>query len=257
MRGRAIAAHDIGLHLEAVGDRGDIPQVRGDAIFLLDGQTVELIDGAWRAVDADIVFLGSDLDRSPRRHHILDGQGIENIAGRKMARLHCGLIEIDRDLALLAAIGGRHNRTRNGNELWMDEVLGVVIQRLLAEPFAGDAQPHDRHAGGAIADNFWWEDAGRQLAKLILRCRRRFCRGPSDVGARLQVDPDHDESVVGSGLDMIHVIDEVAEILLERSRQPAFELLGIESCILPGQRDDRDIDSRKHIHRRAHDDHRA
>ena len=72
----------------------------------------------------------------------------------------CVRVEIDHDLAELAAVGQRNGGALDGGELGADEVLAQVEDLLLAERLALQAELEDRHAGGVVL-----EDAGRQWCR--------------------------------------------------------------------------------------------
>ena len=86
------------------------------------------------------------------------------------------------------------------------------------------------------------EDAGRELAQLELRGAADLGVGGVEAGARLEVDLHDDLSVDGGRFDVLDVVDQRGERFLVGGGEAAFELFGVESGVLPGDRDDGDID---------------
>ena len=62
---------------------------------------------------------------------------------------------------MVAAPGLRHARSLDGAEPLDDEVGGVVEELLFGQRVAGDGDLHDRHAGGAVANDVRRRDARR------------------------------------------------------------------------------------------------
>ena len=123
----AILAHDVGLHLKSVADAGDIAQIDRGAVDLFERNIRQRFHSARRAVGPDIVLRLADLDRARGHDYALQRQCVQHIAGSDAFGLHRGLVHINRDLALLAAIRRWHHRARDGDQLRADEVGRVVV----------------------------------------------------------------------------------------------------------------------------------
>ncbi len=130
----------------------------------------------------------------------------------------------------------------DGDQLGTDSVEADVVELLLGEPCAGETELQDGNAGGAEVDDLRRQDAGRQLAQHELGDGADLRVGGVQTGARLQVDLDDDYTGDGGGFGVLDVVDQRGESLLVGRGESAFELLGIETGVLPGDRDDRDID---------------
>ncbi len=70
----------------------------------------------------------------------------------------------------------------------MDHVLRVVVEHLLADAVAGDAELKNRHARRAVSHNLRRQNSGRKLAQLKLGGRRNLRIGGSQIGVRLKKD---------------------------------------------------------------------
>ena len=86
--------------------------------------------------------------------------------------------------------GCGHPRALDGAELLDDEVLAVVEELLLAQGLAADADLHDGHAGGAVADDVRRRDARRHDLQERLAGGGHLGLGLRDAGPRLEVDAD-------------------------------------------------------------------
>src|SRR5206468_929525 len=110
----SVATDDVGLHGEPVGDVGDVLDVDGDAVDRLDRDVVEGGDQVGAAVEPDVVLRVADLGRSRRDDQVLVADGRGDVVGRHAAGVHGVRVEVDHDLALLAAPGLGHPRPLDG-----------------------------------------------------------------------------------------------------------------------------------------------
>ena len=101
-------------------------------------------------------------------------------------------VEVDHDRALLAAVDVGDDRAGDGGELRTDEVQAEVVELLLGEALAGEAELQDGHAGGAEVDDLRRQDAGRELTQHELRGAADLGVGGVEAGAGLEVDLDDD-----------------------------------------------------------------
>ncbi len=104
-------------------------------------------------------------------------------------------------------------------------------------------------SGGPVPGGYWrstvWEIGGDLGV------------GGVQARVRLQVDLDDGLPVDGGGLDALDVVHRGREHALVRGRDPPFQLLGVQPGVLPGHRDDRDVDRGKDVGGRARDDDRT
>ena len=155
---------------------------------------------------------------------------------------------------MLAAVGEGDDGAVDAGELGPDEVLGVVVELLLGEALAGDADLQNRHGGGGEVDDLRGQDAGRKLAELVLRCSGDLGVGGVQTGPGLEEDLDVDYAVVGGGFDVLDVVDQRGDGLFVGGGEAAFELFGVEAGVLKADGDDWDVDVGEDVSGRA-DDH--
>src|ERR1700759_225365 len=117
---------------------------------------VEPCNRAGRAVGLHLIFIGANLQCARGQNQVLVGYGSRDIARRQPLGLQLMQIEIHLHLALLASVRIGHSRAANGDELRPDEVEAVVVELLLGEALAGDAELQNGNARGAVIDDEWW-----------------------------------------------------------------------------------------------------
>jgi hypothetical protein len=78
-----------------------------------------------------------------------------------------------------------------------------------------------------------------------------------DRGAFPEEDFDDAHAGVGIGLDVLDVVDRGTQGPFVAVQDPLFDFLGIETGVLPDDRDHRDIDGRKDVGGRPEQDERA
>ncbi len=118
-----VLTHNIGLRRKAVADVGHIAHINGRAIHRLDRQIVQIRDGLRTAVHLDLIFQRPDLGSAARSDQVLRVNGIDNVVGRKSVGLEPRQIEINLDLAYLAAIRIGHGRAMHRCQLAAQKVL--------------------------------------------------------------------------------------------------------------------------------------
>jgi hypothetical protein len=94
---------------------------------------VELLDRDGAAVQLDVVFELADLFGPGRDDQVLGVHGVDDIVGGDAMFLQQALIEIDLDLALLAAVGKRDRGAGDTGKLGAHEVVGEIEKPLLRD----------------------------------------------------------------------------------------------------------------------------
>ena len=153
-----------------------------------------------------------------------------------------GRIDVDDDLALLAAVGRRDRQARDGEQLDAQEVEAVVEDLLLGQRLAVERDLHHRHVRGVEADHVRRRDAGRRDAqdRVVLRVDLRD--GAADVGALREIDLENAEPGDRQRLDALDAVDRGRIGALADQHDAPFHVLGGEAGIIPGDVDDRDVD---------------
>src|SRR5207302_383762 len=98
-----VAADNVGLHRVAVVDVGDVFDVDRDAVNGANRDVVEGRDQVRTAVELDVVLRGAHLRGAGGDDQVLVGEGRADVVGGQAAGIQGVQVEIDHDLALLAA----------------------------------------------------------------------------------------------------------------------------------------------------------
>ena len=143
--------------------KAHVAQIDNGSIGALDRQIVERLDLLRRVIDQDIVFEFTDLLRANRQNQILSRDRVDDVLWLEPQSLQLLLIEIDPNLAHLAAIGIRHRRALNRGQLRPEEILRRVVEFDLASRLAGESKLDHRHGRGVIDHDLRRVYAGRQV----------------------------------------------------------------------------------------------
>ena len=102
----------------------------GCAVNGLDGDVVQLLHGAGRSVQANVVLGRADLGRAGRNDDVLRIDGVDHIGcGKTMAIKLLG-VDIDHDLPHLAAERDRHRGAGHRGQLRSDKIDAEIVQLL-------------------------------------------------------------------------------------------------------------------------------
>src|SRR5213596_1580265 len=185
----AIPADHVRLRREAVAHVGDVPEVDRRIADHLDRQVVQLGHGPGAGVHGDVVFELADLRGAGRQDDVLLAEGGDDVGRGQPLRLEQALVQVDHDLALLAAVRIRDRGAGDGHELGPEEVEARVVELRLGQSRQGELQ--NGHRRRAVVDDQRRLGAGRQLAQDSLRHRRHLRVGGIEARMRLQEDLDH------------------------------------------------------------------
>ncbi len=160
----AILTDDVGLRDAAVGNGGDVFEVDGCAIDLLEREIAKAGEGGGSAVEADVVFGRADLCGATGLDDVLIADGGEDFGRREAFGLQFFGVEVHHDRTLAAAVDAGDYGAGNGDELRPNDVHAVVVELLLTEALAGEAELEDGDAGGGEVDDLRRENSGREAA---------------------------------------------------------------------------------------------
>ncbi len=230
---------------------GHVAHVDGGAVDGLDRQVVEFVEGFGAVVELHVVFELADLGGAGGDDQVLVGDGGLDILGRQAFGLQRRGIEVDLDLAHLAAVGRGGGGAGNGGQRRADEVLGRVVDLLLAQGRAGIGDLQDRHGGGAVVQHLGRGDAGRHLLQHRLRDRGHLGGGGADVGAGLEEDLHDAHAGQRLAFDMLDIVDGEGEGALVVVDHPPGHVVGGQAVIGPHHRHHGDIDVGQDVGGRA------
>ncbi len=133
----------------------------------------------------NVVLIFADLGGTAWLNDVLFRHCVEHVARRESFGLQQARVEVQHDGALFAAIDVGDDCAGDGGELGTDEVEAEVVELLLGEVPAGEAELQDGHGGGAEVDDLRRQDAGRQVAENVLRSAADLGIGGVETGTLL------------------------------------------------------------------------
>jgi hypothetical protein len=146
----------------------DVAQIDGAAVDDAYGDVVQFLDGERIPIEADVVFGAADFRGAGRKDHVLRVDRIHDVGRREPLREELLRVDVHHDLADFSAVRDRHGRALDRGELRTNEVQSEVVQLLLGEPLAAQAQLHDGHRRRVVADDERRRDARGELLQPYL-----------------------------------------------------------------------------------------
>ncbi len=250
------AAHDIRLRCKAIDDVSYVAHVDDAAVHGLDRQIVERSECLRAAVHLDVVFARADFCGTAWQDQVLRVDGVDDVDRSQSLCLQRARIELDHDLANLAAERQGHRRALHGSELRADEAVAEVIELLFGKRLARQAELQDRHRRGVIDDDVRRQRAWRQVAQHRGRIRGGLSDGAIDVGAWVEKDLDDRYAGKRLRLDVLDVVDVRRQRTFIRGRNTLRHVLGRKAVVRPDDADHRNVDVRKNIGGRSHNSER-
>ena len=253
----AILAHDVGLRRKAVADVGHVAHVDGRAVHRLDRQIVQFRDGLRTAVHLDLIFQRPYLGGAAGGNQILRVDGINNVGGRKTVGLQPRQVEVNLDLAYLAAVGIGRGRAMYGGQLVAQKVLAQVEQHLLGNGLAAESKLHHRRGRCRVGDDQRRRGPWRQAAHRGLHDRSHLGQRRLDVGLRPEKNLDDADAGDRLRFDVLDVVDRDGNATLGVGDDAVGHVRGREPAEVPHHADHRNVDVGKNINWSAqHDDRR-
>jgi hypothetical protein len=261
----SVDAHGVLLGGEAVADFRDVPELNDEPLAYPHRQAVELLDHLWAGIEADVELALTDARDAGRHDHIGGLQGADDVHLRQALGGEPGRVDVNDDLALLAAIWRRDRDARDGEQADAQEIQTVVEDLLLRNGSAVQRDLHHRHVGRVEADHVRRRDPGRGDTQDRVVLRRDLRDGAADVGALVEIDLEDAEPRDRHRFDALDPVDRGRVGALADEHDAPLLILGGEPGIVPGDIDDRDVDVGKDIHDDAghgqeaaeHDEHRG
>ena len=230
---------------------GDVAHRDDGAVHFLHGKVVDPVEQHRARVERDVPVELADLGVTGRQYEILRRDRVDHIGRRDVVRLHGLLIEVDLRLENFAAVGRRHGGAGDGGKLRPDEILPEIEQLHLRQFFAGQRQLQDRHGCRVVTEHVGRSYSGGQKLEHRLRGGGDLRQRGPDVHAFLKEDFDHAVTVERLGFDVLDVADLSGEGALIIIDHAAGHVVRQQAVIGPNHTDDRYVDVRKDIGRRA------
>ncbi len=186
--------------------------------------------------------------RSESRDHIGRGQP---------ARLQLGNVDVDLDLALLAAIGVGDRGALDGHQPGADEVERKVVEVLLGKRLAARAQLENRHARRAVLQDERGGRACGQLAKLRLRNGGDLRHGHVNFDRGMEINLYDRNAVERLRLDVLDVVDGRGQRALRDGNDALLHLFRRKAGVVPDDADDGDVDVGENINGHFRNGHEA
>ncbi len=178
-----------------------------------------------------------------RAHHVHQAE----LVGLQLDR-----IDVDLDLAVLAAEGLRDRSAGHVGDLVAHLELADVVELRLVEAFAFQGDQADRQTGRVELQDDRRQRSRRQAAQLRHgKIRDRGHRGIG-VGARLEVDADQAHARQRARFDVVDAAAQREEAL-EGIGDVGFDLFRRHAVVERGDHNDRNVDVGKKIDRHARD----
>jgi hypothetical protein len=247
----SVLPHDIGLWREAVAHVSHFTQIGRRAIERAHRNVVEPFHRSGRAVHIDRVFLRPDLGRAGWQNQVLRIERADHIRRRQAFGEQRARVEVDRDQPRFAAVRIRHGRARNRHQLRAQEVQRSVVERLLGELWARQAELDHRDAGSRVTDHQGRRRARRHLLELCLLDGHRLRNRGLDVRVRLQEHLEDRDARQRLRFDVLDVVDGGGQTALVDGRDAVGHVFGRQARVIPDDADHRNIDFRQHVDRRG------
>ena len=142
----AVCSNDVGLDVGRIGDSAQVPDPNRVSLLVdFDDDILNRLNGAELVIGEDVVVEIAGLDIARRENQIGGFDRLHDIQDRQPTRIEQRRIEIDVDLADLAAFDRGGGDVGNLFDLRSDRIERKVIQRPFIQIVAGDSDKGDRN----------------------------------------------------------------------------------------------------------------
>ena len=133
----------------------------------LDRNVVQILDHVVdQAVGVDVVIVRPDFDVARRQNEVAVVDGVDHIHEAELAREQLVGVDIDHDLAVLAAERRRDFGAMHDRDLIANLELGQIVELGFVQTFALHRDQADREAGGIELQHDGRQRAGRQTFQI-------------------------------------------------------------------------------------------
>ncbi len=216
-----------------------------------NGQIVQCLDHFRVAVQSDTVFGFPDFRRAAGQHEILGIERIDNIHRGQVLGFKRRQIDINGDNPRFAAGRVRHGCAPYGRKTHLDAIHGHVLKLLFGKFRTGQTVLQDRDAGCIVAEDERRIDPQRKNAQHRLSAGGYLSHAVGHGSTGLKKHLDHARAIVSGGFDVFDIIHQGADHALVVIDDALLHLFGVQAVINPDHTDDRNVDLRKNVRRRA------
>ena len=241
-RALAVLAHDILLHQPAVMHLADVLHEHRGAVHHLDRDVVQRVDRGGRGVGVHDILAVADLGGARGHGEVLGVDGVHDVERRQAFGHQLGGVDVDHDLAVLAAGRRRQGDAGDGGELLAHAVDAVVVELLLVQRVGGEADLQHRHARGVELHDDGRLDAGWHQGADRVGPRHDLGDREVEIDVGLEVDLLHREAGHGLGLDVLDAADVGRDGVLAVGGDALLHLGRAEPGVAPDHRHHRDLD---------------
>ena len=252
-RALALGVHDVLLHGPAVAHMRNVGQIDGGGADLLDRQPVQRVDRIGECVDFDDELLVAQLGVARRQRQALRVDRVQHVVRRDAVCAQRVRVEIDHDLAILAAVRRRQRDTGYRRQRLAHLIDAVVVQLLFVQPVGTEAELQYRYGRRVELHDDGRLDARRHQGADEVGRRDDLADGEIDVDVGLEENLFDRDAGQRLALDVADVADARADRVLAVGGDALLHLLRGQAGVLPDDGDDRDVDRRENVLRRGDD----
>ena len=252
-RAVAVLAHDVLLHQRSVADLRHVLQEDGGAVDELDRHHVEVVDRRRCRVGSYRILGVSDLRRSRRQRQVLGIDRIHDVERRQSPGQQLVRVDIDHDLAILAAGRRRQRDAGNRRQLLSNAVDAEIVELLLVQAVRIETELQHGNARRIELHDDRRLDAGRHQRANGVGRGDDLRDGEVEIDVRLEVDLLDRQTVEGLRFHVLDAVDVGADGILAVGADALFHFRRGEAGVLPDDRHHRNTDFRKDIRRHRSD----
>jgi hypothetical protein len=256
-RAVAVGAHHVLLHRVAVMHLADVLDEHGGTARILDRDVVEIVDGGRNRVGAHGELGVADLGEARRQRQVLGVDGVDDVERGQPLGLQLERVDVDHDLAVLAAGWRRQRHAVDRGELLAQAVDAVVVELLLVQRVGRKPDLQHGHAGCIVLHHHRRLDARRHQHADEVGGRDDLRNREVEVDVRLEEHLLHRDAVQRLGLNVLDAVDAGGQCELAVGRDALLHLGRRQPGVLPDDGHDGDVDLGKDVRRHRHNRGRA
>ena len=193
-----VSPHDVRLDVRGVGHGAQVLHPHRRALRRrLHDHVVDRLDRLELIVREHVVVEVAGLEVAGREDQVRRLDRLDDVQDREPPPLQHRRVQIDVDLADLAAFDRRRGDIRQLLDLWGDGVEREVVESALVKVAAGDGHERGRDVRHVELDDEGLENAGGQLVQDLGDALHHFHLAHVDVGAPVEPHLDRPDALLG------------------------------------------------------------